>query len=250
MQAILYVAHGTRLQAGVEEAKSFIQHHIKQIDIPIQVISFIDLASPLMEDGITQCVQQGATDIAVVPILLLEAGHAKHDLPESIRQAKKRYPQVNFSYGAPFGVCDALIDVMVQRLQEQQAITATDSVLIVARGSSDASICDAFAQITRKLKRKIPTQDVAVCYLAAQNPNLSDGLAAQLKNESAHVFVLPYLLFTGLLMQHLDKKVKEINQPNKNVMLCNHLGLSEEISQLLIQNISKCIKKGVNTIAI
>lgn len=250
MQGILYVAHGTRLQAGVDEAKAFIKHHIEKINVPIQVTSFIDLASPSMEEGIEQCIQQGATRIAVIPILLLEAGHAKHDLPDMIKQARATYPHATFTYGKPFGVHENMIDIMIKRMLEQSPIEHDDSVLIVARGSSDESICKDFGKIATLLRSKIPVRQIDVCYLAAQQPNLEAGLAAQLKNKSKKVFVVPYLLFSGLLMEHLEKKVNEINHPDKHFILCKQLGLSEEISQLLIQNINDCLAVRGNSLAI
>ena len=47
------------------------------IDVPIQEICFLELAAPSMDEGITKCVERGATKIAVVPILLLTAAPCK-----------------------------------------------------------------------------------------------------------------------------------------------------------------------------
>lgn len=250
MQAILYVAHGTRLQAGVDEARNFISHHMAMVDVPIQVMSFIDLASPLMAEGVEQCVKQGATSIAVIPILLLEAGHAKHDLPEMIRVAKSTYPHVNFTYGSPFGVQETIVDVMVQRMKEESPIEQADSVLIVGRGSSDESICKDFGKIATLLRSKINVRHIDVSYLAAQHPKFEVGLIDQLNNDSRKIFVLPYLLFNGLLMEYLAKRTKEVHQPNKEVILCKQLGLSEEISEVFIQNIYESITGRSNSLAI
>ena len=40
MQAVLYVAHGSRIKAGVEEAIQFIKSSQAMIDVPIQEICF------------------------------------------------------------------------------------------------------------------------------------------------------------------------------------------------------------------
>lgn len=89
MQAILYVAHGSRVKAGVEQAKIFLKSVQQEIEIPIQEICFLELATPTIADGIASCINRGATAIAIVPILLLAAQHAKHDIPSEIDKAKK-----------------------------------------------------------------------------------------------------------------------------------------------------------------
>ena len=39
---------------------------------------FLEFASPNIEEGITNCVKKGATEVHVIPIILLHAGHSKH----------------------------------------------------------------------------------------------------------------------------------------------------------------------------
>lgn len=246
MQAILYVAHGTRLQAGVEEARDFVHYHMNQVNVPIQVMSFIDLASPSIEEGIESCVRQGATKIALVPILLLEAGHAKNDLPEAIAQAKTKYSHITFTYGSPFGVHAYMIDTVVERLKEQGPINEDASILIVARGSSDNQIRDDFAAIVHHLRKKVNVKQIDVCYLAAQSPNLQEGIEAHKKNTAKTVYVVPYLLFTGLLMQHLEKVVERVQRqlPHKELRLCKQLGRSDPITRLTLKRIAEAIDEG------
>src|SRR5690625_4453083 len=182
---------------------------MKRIDAPIQVISFIDLQSPSIEVGMEQCVARGASHIVLIPILLLEAGHAKHDLPLAIADAKQKYPHITFSYGSPFGVHESIIDTLVERMEEQQKITPDARVLIVGRGSSDDSIRTDFQQIVSLLKERINVSAINVCYLAAQKPTFEEGLLSEIESEANNIFIVPYLLFTGLLMLHIEKKVRE-----------------------------------------
>jgi|SRR5690625_4701427 len=244
LQAILYVAHGTRLQEGVDEAKDFVAYHMKQVDVPIQVMSFIDLASPSIDEGIETCVTQGATRIAMVPILLLEAGHAKNDLPEAIALAEEKYPHITFTYGSPYGVHEYMIETIVERLKEQGPLAKDASILIVARGSSDNRIREDFAAIVHHLKKKVDVKQIDVCYLAAQSPNLHEGIATHIKNTAKTVYVVPYLLFTGLLMQHLEEVIDRIQLRNKEFRLCRQLGRSESITALTLQRIAEAIGKG------
>lgn len=245
MQAVLYVAHGTRLQAGIHEAIQFIKNQMHYVDIPIQTYSFIDLAKPTIEEGIQTCLNQGATKIAIVPVLLLAAGHVKEDIPHTITVAMKKYPNIKFTYGQPFGVNDQMIQTILERILEKGTIDEQTAILLVGRGSSDPSIRDDFAKITNKLAQQIKVKQIDVCYLAAQTPNLNEGIAMQVKNEATKIFVVPYLLFDGLLMRHLEDILYLIHLPHKQFHLCRPLGQSQHIVTLLTERIHEAVNMGV-----
>lgn len=241
MQAILYIAHGTRLQAGVDEAIRFIEEQMALTDIPIQHYSFIDLASPSIEEGIQACVDQGASKITFIPILLLAAAHAKEDLPNAIRHATKMYPNISFSYGKPFGVNDYMIDTIIERILDKGDLTESSAILLVGRGSSDRTIMDEFAKIKAKLTKKTGVEEIDVCYLAALKPHLTEGIANQVKNNAKQIFVVPYLLFTGLLMRHLEETIRVIDLSHKDFILCEPLGRTDAITDLLSKRIEQAV---------
>src|SRR5690625_2615169 len=137
MQAVLYVAHGSRVEEGVEEAIDFIERSKPFIDVPIQEICFLELAAPNISEGIATCVARGASKVAVVPILLLTAHHAKRDIPLEIEAGKIRYPHVVFTYGETFGVHTKIVDSLFDRLLEQDAtFDENSSVLLIDRKST------------------------------------------------------------------------------------------------------------------
>ena len=53
MQAVIYIAHGTRVQEGIEEAKAFVERAKKHIAIPLQEICFLELVKPSIEQTIS-----------------------------------------------------------------------------------------------------------------------------------------------------------------------------------------------------
>ena len=112
MQAILYVAHGSRVKAGIDEALRFIDQVKSRLAVSIQEVSFLELAEPTILQGVAQCVQQGATKIAVAPILLLTANHLNQDIPAEIAEAKKQFPHVTFTIGDAFGIDDRLVETL------------------------------------------------------------------------------------------------------------------------------------------
>ncbi len=155
MEAVLYVSHGSRIAAARHEAARFVEQCRRAIDIPIQELCFVELAEPDIVTGVDRCVAQGATRVIVVPLLLLSAGHAKHDIPAALDIARRRHPSVDILCGAPFGVHEAMIDIMIDRISEQSAPLDVESmILLVGRGSSDPDTKRDMSAIAALLKEK------------------------------------------------------------------------------------------------
>jgi sirohydrochlorin ferrochelatase len=245
MQAVLYVCHGSRIAKACEEAIAFVERCKATIDIPIQEICFIELAKPDIATGVDVCVQKGATRIAVIPVLLLAAGHAKHDIPEEITKAKQRYPHIDMVIGEPFGVHEKMVQIVTERITEQPVPLDDDSmVLLIGRGSSDPDTRRDMTAIADRLRDKTNVSRVDVCFLAAIRPTLEDGLCEASRSSYKNIFIVPYLLFTGVLMKTIEKKLRPLSLFNKQWILCHYLGyhpflqeiVKEKVSELLLKN--------------
>ena len=64
MQAVLYVAHGSRVKAGIQEAYRFVEKVKGKTGVKIQELCFLELAEPSISQGIKNCMLKGATSIA------------------------------------------------------------------------------------------------------------------------------------------------------------------------------------------
>lgn len=242
MQAILYVGHGSRVKQGTEQFEMFINRvKGKYEETKIQEIAFIELSSPTIMEGISSCVQRGATKIAVVPVLLLTAYHANVDIPREMKKAKEMHPNVTFSYGRAFGIEDDVIDVAVGRLLDAGLPELKKSheredctVLVVGRGSSDGNQPSDVAKIARLIYERVACNNVETSFLAATTPTVEQGLTKVEKLEAPRVYVLPYLLFTGVLMEELDVMLREREgRTNTNYILCDFLGSDDGLSGVL-----------------
>ncbi|KHF41780.1 sirohydrochlorin chelatase [Halalkalibacter okhensis] len=257
MQAILYVGHGSRVQAGNEELLSFVNKAKKEhADVNIQECCFLELAEPTIKEGVQSCVEQGATKIAVVPLLLLTAMHAKVDIPEEIDKMKAMYPHIAFSYGRPIGIELTVIDIIQDRLravgfdfanerpryEERQPV----SILLVGRGSSDPDQTSDLMKVARLLWEYTPVNEVDVCFLAATRPNVDEGLERMNRLPNKIVYVVPYLLFTGVLMKGLQKQLDQWSkQTNKDFILCDYLGFDDQLITILGQRVQEVLDEDV-----
>lgn len=238
MQAILYIAHGTRVKAGVEQAVSFLQRVQQEVDAKIQEICFLELAQPTIAQGIEQCVQRGATAIAIIPILLLRAKHAKEDIPEEIEQTKVLFPHIRFTYGEPLGVHELLIDTLQTRIEMTQVPNENARVLLIGRGSSDPAVKKDLATIATRLRDKYSYTAVDTCFLYGEGPTFDEWLQ-QGWHKQSRVFIVPYLLFTGLLRQGISKRL--VDYEESNIILCESLGYDDNVKQVLLERIHEAL---------
>jgi sirohydrochlorin ferrochelatase len=248
LKAVIYIGHGTRVKEGNEQFKQFIEKVKEKVMVPIQEVAFLERAKPTIQEAIDQCVQQGATTIAVVPVLLLAAGHAKSDIPEAIKQAQITFPTVTFSYGRPVGADITVIDMLIDRLREQgfshDDITNREqaTVLLVGRGSSDPQANSDLVKIARLLWELCPVDAVETCYLAATTPNFQDGLEHVLQMENKKVYVIPYLLFTGILMNRMREEIAAANQQSeKEFVLSDYLGYHPKLVDIIVNRVFEAL---------
>lgn len=243
MQAVLYVAHGSRVKEGVNEALTFIREVIPHINAPIQQESFLELAEPTIMQGVAACVEQGATEIAVAPILLLTANHLNQDIPYEIEEAKKKFPNVSFSIGQALGIDGRLVSTLEKRLKETGEDYQGANVLLVGRGSSDPAVKRDLSQIASLLQEKARLNNVSTCFLYGKGVSFEEALE-QLMTEDRKTFIIPYLLFSGLLKQHIQEKIANIQNDNRAVHLSNCLGYDEQVQHVFIDRIIQLLKRG------
>lgn len=241
MLAVLYVGHGTRVSQGVEQARAFLYRCMEAVAAPIQEICYLEIVRPDIQEGIRRCAEQGADVIVLQPLLLLSAGHAKRDIPCEIEKARARYPNITFLYGRPFGVDEGIIDIVVERLHERtETLSDRSGVLLVGRGSSDPQTQKDFEAICHLLRLKGIT-NVKTCYMAAIAPSFNDGLDLALAESWEKIYVVPYLLFTGLLMRTIRRSIERKGTNSDSVVLCRPIGYHNYLVRLMKKRIGEVL---------
>lgn len=243
MQAVLYVSHGSRVKETRQEAMAFMERVHQNIDVALHETCFLELASPDIGEGIDSLVEQGATAIAVIPVLLLSAGHYYEDIPDEVKKSISRYPDIRFTYGKPLGVQDRLVEILVERLQETGVERLPEAkILLVGRGGKSSEITRSVEEIAAKLAVKVNVPNVDVCYLAAASPSFDEGLQASINSGSKQIFVVPYLWFTGLLVKSMQKKISGLSSYEQQIILCGYLGDHPSMVDALAQRVHEALQ--------
>ncbi|WP_298824949.1 sirohydrochlorin chelatase [uncultured Planococcus sp.] len=243
MQAVLYVSHGSRVKETRQEAMAFMEQVHLKVDVALHETCFLELASPDIGEGIDSLVEQGATAIAVVPVLLLSAGHYYEDIPDEVKKSTSRYPDIRFTYGKPLGVQDRLVEILAERLQETGVQRLPEAkVLLVGRGGKSSEITRSVEEIAAKLAVKANVANVDVCYLAAADPSFDEGLQASINSGSKQIFVVPYLWFTGLLVKSMQKKISGLSSDEQQIILCGYLGDHPSMVDALAERVHEALQ--------
>lgn len=236
MKAILYIGHGTRSKKGAVEIRAFIERVKARIDVPIQELSFLELTEPLIEEGFEKCVQQGATEIDVVPLFLLAAGHIKRDIPEALSPFIAKYPTIPVKIKNPFGVQEVILDALAELIRDSAGeVVPSDRILIVGVGSSDPDVHVNFGRIADGIGERLEPERVSVCFLAATEPKLNTGLETISEGAAGRVIVVPYMLFSGLLLAELNKIVRLRQKEGQRILCTQALSNHTVIEAIVIE---------------
>ncbi|AJH78826.1 sirohydrochlorin chelatase [Heyndrickxia coagulans] len=230
-QGVLYVSHGSRVPETAREATAAIRQAMAQVDADLQEICYLEIAEPDIAAGIDALVRGGAGRIAVVPVLLLSAGHYYEDIPRAIREAKRRYPHIVFTYGRPLGVGDRITGILAENILET-GMPPGAWILLVGRGSRNPeTLCD-FAKIADGLRVQLGAEQIKTAYLAVLEPRFDEALK-ELAVAGRPVVVAPYLWFTGVLVRSLEKKVGMLQREGYDIRLARYLGCHPDMADAL-----------------
>ncbi|HEX6594930.1 MAG TPA: sirohydrochlorin chelatase [Bacillota bacterium] len=239
MQAVLFVSHGSRLEIGIKEAVRFTERYRATKDI-IREVCFLERAKPSIEEGIATCVARGATKIAVIPILLLTAVHANEDIPLEVQAGKKKYPHITFTYGRPFGVHPKIVEALYDRVVEQHIPIIDDAeVLLVGRGSSDPAVKRDLSKIAQRLEKNYRFKKVNISFLYGVKPRFDDVLIQLQNGNNEQIFIIPYLLFSGILMNDIESKLKQLS--SDKFILCESLGTHDNLQEVLHERVEELL---------
>lgn len=249
MKAVLLVGHGSRDKEGNEQVRQFIEQVKPQLPASLLVETcFLEFESPTVEQGIETCVTKGATHVVVIPIMLLQAGHSKIHIPAAIDEAKKLHPDVAFTYGRPIGIHDEALDILIHRLEEAgEAVKEPDedsAVILLGRGGSDADANSDLYKITRLLWEKVNYKIVEPAFMGVTDPLVKEAVERCIKLGAKKVIILPYFLFTGILIKRLEEMVRDFGRelPQVEFKLAEYFGFHPKLQSIILDRIQEALQ--------
>lgn len=240
-EVVLLIGHGSRETSGNEEFLRFAEEARPHLGPGPVESCFIELARPLVQESLDRCVSLGARRVIALPVILFAAGHVKAELPRELDEARARHRAVEFLYGRHLGVHSLLLEILESRLSELESRfpgpPEETAILIVERGSSDPDANSDVYKIGRLLWESKRYPWVEVCFIGITSPSLPEGLARCRALGARRIFVLPYFLFTGVLVRRISRLSAEFAaaHPDVEMRVGEHLGGHPNIFKLLVE---------------
>lgn len=243
--AILIAAHGSRDDSGAREALAMALR-VSALAADVEVgCGFIELSSPPISAAVAELISSGARDIVVVPAMLFAAGHTKNDIPAVIARERLRHPGVSIRYGRNFGIHPDLLALVDERVEEKTPASEAQrtAVLLVGRGSSDPDANSDLFKIARLFHEGRPYPFVESCFVGISPPFVREGLERCRRLGAERVVVVPYFLFTGLLVERVVMQCGEFAaaHPQMQVAVARHLWPDDRIARLVLERYGEAI---------
>lgn len=116
MNALLLVAHGSRRQQSNNEVTALTDklRNSCHDDYKIVHSGFLELATPSIPEGIESCINDGATQVTILPYFLNSGRHVVEDVPDIVVEAKNRHPEVDIIVAPHLGASPLMVELLVE----------------------------------------------------------------------------------------------------------------------------------------
>lgn len=247
---IVVAGHGSRDADAVREFEALVALVRERAPDDIVTHGYLEFATPTIADAAVANVQAGATQVALVPGVLLAARHAKNDMPAEMLALARDFPDVDFHFGAPMSLDPKLLQLAQERIVEAEAaspqtVRRSDTCLVVVgRGTTDPDANGEVAKLARMLEEGMGFGAVMVCYSGTAQPLVADGLRRAARLGYTRLVVLPFFLFDGVLVKRIYAAADELAQrePAVEVLKAKYFGVHPLVADVMIARAREAVE--------
>ena len=229
---ILLCGHGSRDPQAVKEFKNVVDKIKSRIPkIPV-AFGFLEFNRPIISDALDQLRDMGVERVIALPAMLFAAGHTKNDIP-SVLNKYSAENGLHIQYGRELGLNSLMIGAAGARIKEilesNPIFPLTETLLVVAgRGSSDPDANSNVCKITRMLVEGFGFGWGETVFSGVTFPLVEPGLRHALRLGFKRVILLPYFLFSGVLVNRVRDHSMRVSNENQDVQFLNASYLSDQ----------------------
>ncbi len=227
---ILICGHGSRNRLAVKEFAELVDSIRRLLpNIPIEY-GYLEFAIPIITDGLDKLRDKGVKRVIAIPAMLFAAGHVKNDIPSVLKKYSAKTGLI-IDYGSELGINNSMISAAGARITESvkdKAIKSNSDTLlvVVGRGSSDPDANSNISKISRILVESFGFGWGESLYSGVTFPLVEPGLRHIVKLGFKRIIVLPYFLFSGVLVSRIKNQTNIVANSNPDIefIFANYLG--------------------------
>ena len=244
MKAVLYIAHGSKNERTNQKMRSELEKLSPLIELPIHKVAFLE-AHPNINEGISQCVKEGATKIILMPVFLLPGVHVIKDIPEQVNSAQLIFPEVSIRISDPLAASNQLVVDTAERIADKQIDTKKkQAVLLVSHGSRYKEASETFQLLKEELQNELEDITVYDSYLKTSEPSFENKLEQLATTDYQVIYVVPHFFSIGSFPEKIEQTVTSFQQKYKetSIVFIDPIHFNKNIHST-IQNNVKMIDK-------
>lgn len=240
---VMLVGHGTRDARGTEQFL-LLAERLQRLVAPIPVAPcLLEFQEPTIDQAWRRLVGMDVQHVRVVPLLLFEAGHAKHDIPSAVRAAAANTSWVTFDQAQAIACQKDLVELVQLRLTTvlKMAGSADQTVVVmVGRGNRDESAQAEMRALTNVIRSRNARIEFRTAFYAMAEPPLQDILDELASSQRYKtIIVQPHLLFAGRLYDAIKEQVSQTQSrfPEMKFEVAHYLGPEDLVARALVDRI-------------
>ena len=241
---LLLVGHGTRSEAGRKELLELAEHVALASGDALVEAGFLELSDPPAGTALDTLVERGARRIAVVPLMLNSAGHAKSDVPAVVLEGRQRHLGIALAYGRALGVDHVTVTIAHRRISDVGG--EGKPLLVVARGTSEPEANADGARVARLLAELSGAPFVVTGFSGLTWPLVPDALDQCGRLGAARVVQFAWYLCTGVLVDRMREQAEAWSQTTGiPVDWAGHLGPDPALVPLVLARADEALRGAV-----
>ncbi|WP_374723785.1 sirohydrochlorin chelatase [Calidifontibacillus erzurumensis] len=250
MKAILFVGHGSQDPEGNEEVRQFINDMKPLLDERLLVETcFLEFEHPTVNEGLDTCVRKGATEVYIIPMMLLPAGHSKIHIPACLDEVKEKYPNIRFIYGRPIGIHEAALEICLDRLVEIGVditnVNPEMGIILLGRGGSDPDANSDLYKIARLLQERLKNIPIVEpAFMGVTTPLADEAVRRTVLIGAKKIVILPYFLFTGILIKRMENMIHRFKEqyPTCDFSLAHYFAFHEKLKTIFLDRVKEALE--------
>jgi len=118
MKYLLIVAHGSRRMASNDEVREVARRFDRQEHGFDKVATaFLELDDPSIPQGLLNAIEEGATEIIVLPYFLSAGRHVSEDIPTQVATVQEKHPEITIKIAPYLGASSSMPEILLAQTQ-------------------------------------------------------------------------------------------------------------------------------------
>lgn len=112
---LILIAHGSkdpRWKKTFEDLKTSIQNEKVKL-------CYMEFIKPDLMDMVSECINEGAEHIKILPLFMAGGGHVDRDIPAQVNEAKNKYPNVTIEVLKPIGENETVVKTFCEVIKNE-----------------------------------------------------------------------------------------------------------------------------------